>query len=487
MIQHRHREEVVNTHLAILLTRHGVSAEAETILSSGKVRPDVMFTMGGLRVIIEGKFADVPDADNIVLADATKRITAGICHIAVALVYPDVLRTVSTTTLESSLAGSRLRYLILSETGRTAWAEASPSDILASLRRVHETLIKDDIVAESAGNLSEQIEDIAKLWIGQPATCDRLSKLLGMFGKKNENSDEKNLRRITAAKVASLVFANAMIFQEQLAAYGGDARVKSLRAYDHIPDPIEEIKSHWLMIWEKINYITIFQLGEKILAEIPANQSAISFIRRLMTEAKTICANQSALRHDLMGRIYHWMLYHAKYLGTYYTATSSATLLLKLTFAHEWSEHDFGTPENLSTFVVSDLACGTGTLLMASAQALTDKFIVSRVKRGIALDETEFKKLHRILMENVLYGYDVLPSAVHLTASTLGMLSPDVTYRKMNLFVMPMGVTGHTTYLGSLDFINRYQVETHLRSRSVIKLTLCTISANATTCKYGAT
>ena len=40
-------------------------------------------------------------------------------------------------------------------------------------------------------------------------------------------------------------------------------------------------------------------------------------------------AEQAAFRHDLMGRIYHWLLHHAKYLGTYYTSVSSATLLLK--------------------------------------------------------------------------------------------------------------------------------------------------------------
>ncbi|MCL2656822.1 MAG: SAM-dependent methyltransferase, partial [Betaproteobacteria bacterium] len=460
--KYRHREEVINTYLAILLTRHGVNAEAETIQQSGAVRPDVMFTMGGLRVIVEGKFADVPDADSLVLGDATKRIAGGICHIAVALVYPLALRTASTASLETTLSGSRLLYLIVSETGQTEWAEATPSEVLASLRRVHESLTKDDIVAESARKLSERIEGIAALWVGQAATCDRLSNSLGMPAKKGEKSDERDARHVTATKVASLVLANAMIFQEQLAASGGDGRVDSLRSYDKEPDPIATLKDHWHWIWTRINYVPIFQIGESILAEIPVSQSAIASIRWLMAEAKTICANQSALRHDLMGRIYHWLLHHAKYLGTYYTATSSATLLLKLTFSQEWAGQDFGAPKNLANFVVSDLACGTGTLLMASAQALTDQFIVSRVKSGRSLAETDLKNLHETLMENVLHGYDVLPSAVHLTASTLGMLAPNVTYRKMNLFVMPMGVQGRTTRLGSLDFIGHSRISTQL-------------------------
>jgi hypothetical protein len=60
--QYRHREESINTQLAILLARHGVDAEPETIHRSGQQRPDVMFVLGGLRVIIEGKFSDTPDA-----------------------------------------------------------------------------------------------------------------------------------------------------------------------------------------------------------------------------------------------------------------------------------------------------------------------------------------------------------------------------------------------------------------------------------------
>jgi hypothetical protein len=43
-------------------------------------------------------------------------------------------------------------------------------------------------------------------------------------------------------------------------------------------------------------------------------------------------------------------------------------------------------------------------------------------------------------MEDVLHGYDVLPSAVHLTASTLAMLAPEVAFVHMALYVMPLGM-----------------------------------------------
>jgi hypothetical protein len=461
-MEQRHREEVINTVLAMLLARYGIIAEAETIHSSGGARPDVLFTLGGLRVIIEGKFSDVPNTDAVVLNDAAGRVNAGICHVAVAIVYPEELRSASTATLEKQLAASRLRFSIISETGQTEWAESTPAEILASLRRVHESLIKDDIVAKSALGLSERIENIAALWLGQGAARDRLSELLGMPAKPGETADEKESRRVTATKVASLVLANAMIFQEQLATSESDERVETLRAFDRESDPVERLRDHWRWIWTRINYVPIFQIGESILNEIPVSPSAINSVRWLMEEAKSICANQSALRHDLMGRIYHWLLYNAKYLGTYYTATSSATLLLKLAFSLEWKGKDFGSVKSLADFVVSDLACGTGTLLMAAAQAITDQFVVSRVKTARALTERSLGSLHKTVMENVLWGYDVLPSAVHLTASTLGMLAPHVTYHKMNLFIMPLGAEGRNRCLGSLDFIDSNRVATQL-------------------------
>ena len=125
-----------------------------------------------------------------------------------------------------------------------------------------------------------------------------------------------------------------------------------------------------------------------------------------------------------MGRIFHWLLHYAKYLGTYYTAVPSATLLLKLAMAAEWQRPKedsaaakgepikFGSPVDLANFKVADLACGTGTLLMAAAQALSDLNIIERATNNQPLEQKNIRNLHRTLMENVLHGYDVLPSAL---------------------------------------------------------------------------
>ena len=67
--------------------------------------------------------------------------------------------------------------------------------------------------------------------------------------------------------------------------------------------------------------------------------------------------------------------------------------------------------------------------------------------------------LHSTLMQNVIHGYDILPSAVHLTASTLALLAPEVAFRQMNLFVMPIGMDHRYARLGSLDFLDTNPVQ----------------------------
>jgi hypothetical protein len=285
----------------------------------------------------------------------------------------------------------------------------------------------------------------------------QLSGILGIAAPKGEKKEKENERRETAARVSALVLANAYIFQEQLATT--DTRIDTLRKVAKSKDMIGATATHWRWIWENINYVPIFQLGERVLDELPQSPNTTVAVKALLSEAQAICQQQAALRHDLMGRIYHWLLHEAKFLGTYYTSVSAATLLLKLTMSLDWKQ-DFSNPRELADFKVADLACGTGTLLMAAAQSLTDRYIRDRAADDLSLTDKDISILHQTLMQNVLHGYDVLPTALHLTASTLALLAPDVAFRNMNLFVMPMGIDHGNARLGSLDFLEGPEVRT---------------------------
>jgi hypothetical protein len=116
---------------------------------------------------------------------------------------------------------------------------------------------------------------------------------------------------------------------------------------------------------------------------------------------------------------------------------------------------DWSSLESITNLRIADLACGTGTLLMAVQQAVTDNFVHSRVASGRAIDGEDIKRLHVALIENVLHGYDVLSTAVHLTASTLAVLAPEMAFRRMRLWYLPIGVdAGGGVNLGSIDFLS---------------------------------
>ena len=69
----------------------------------------MLFQLRSLRVVIESKFKDTPNAEQVVLDDARKRVRAGVAYIAAATVYPDELRTARTTKLFDTLEDARLR------------------------------------------------------------------------------------------------------------------------------------------------------------------------------------------------------------------------------------------------------------------------------------------------------------------------------------------------------------------------------------------
>ena len=106
----------------------------------------------------------------------------------------------------------------------------------------------------------------------------------------------------------------------------------------------------------------------------------------------------------------------------------------------DWSDHEF--PASLN---VADLACGTGTLLMAVA--------VEAERRHTEAGGQNSAALHQAMVEQALHGYDVQLSAVHFAATSLAMLNPNIQFDRMNLYIMPLGADGDNVSLGSLDFL----------------------------------
>ena len=58
------------------------------------------------------------------------------------------------------------------------------------------------------------------------------------------------------------------------------------------------------------------------------------------------------------------------------------------------------------------------------------------------------------MMEEVLYGCDVMPSAIHITGSTLSGMRPNVGFNQSGLYTMPLGKQKDSTVkIGSLELL----------------------------------
>lgn len=259
-------------------------------------------------------------------------------------------------------------------------------------------------------------------------------------------------QQTAVSKIAALTIMNAFVFQEVLSAQ--NRRVEPLRMTLQAPDKTRAFSDHWRFIVEDIDYVPIFKVARDLLLALPANAEVEKALEHMANRALDIVRRRAALRHDLMGRVYHRLLVEAKYLGTYYTSVPAATLLLKLALDPEhWGGMDWSNLDELREFTIGDLACGTGTLLMAAAEATSDNYVRGCTAAHVAPD---LESLHKVLMEETIYGFDVLPSALHLTASTLALRASAVSFELTNLFSLPLGTD--QARLGSIEFMRSPEI-----------------------------
>ena len=113
-----------------------------------------------------------------------------------------------------------------------------------------------------------------------------------------------------------------------------------------------------------------------------------------------------------------------------------------------WSNIDFSDPDKVGRLQIVDPACGSGTLLMAAVQE-----ILKRSRRGGTVLASE-REVVRTVLEKAIYGFDVVPAAIHLAASTLCMAEARQVIEKMNLWRVRHDVVDGVPRLGSLDFLS---------------------------------
>ena len=441
----RQAEQNANNALGALLERMlpacAIRVEnTRVIVGQSGLRLDILITAPDRApVVVEAEFMPAADAEQeakdrlgLEVADGRRPIEA-----AIALRYPEGLEF--SGSVNEAMPDARLEYAVFhSDQTRfpeSGWLAGAPEDLAELVRLVS---VPQEAVNSAADALQDGIESAVAILddmaILRPAITREISDRLGM-------SDGAQTRRMACA-----IIANAMVFHEQISGMHDEVKPLNLVCGDDIEDPKEETLSAWKTILD-INYYSIFGIAQLILEQIPSADAA-RILRSLRLTAQRVDAAGVTNAHDLTGRIFQRLIADRKYLATFYTLPASAALLARLAVAKmnvDWSDADA-----ISGLRMGDFACGTGALL----SAVYEQIAVRHENSG-----GDAAALHPAMMEEVLYGCDVMPSAIHITGSTLSGMRPNVGFGRTRLYPMPYGRQDDgTVKIGSLELLQSSSV-----------------------------
>ena len=440
----RQTEPSVNNALGRLLQRMLPTCRVRTettqaIAGHPGLRPDVLITATGRApVVIEAEFAPAASVE----AEARERLGLQTAadgrpiEAVVALRYP--ASAADAEDLECELADARLAYGVFTPDGdglgrfpASGWLDGSVEDLADLVRLVsvpqHAVERATDVLEDGIDIAENILEEVSKL---RPFVAREIAKLLGMT----------NVRQTW--RMAGAIIANALIFQERLT--GVHPHVKSLDQVcgDDTLNPKQDVLAAWNEILA-INYWPIFAIARDIVRQLQT-WDAVRLLRTLRETAQGVHASGVDNAHDLTGRVFQRLIADRKYLATFYTLPASAALLARLAVA-KLEGVDWSDAEAIGKLRVGDFACGTGALLSAVYEQ-----IAARHERTGG-DATA---LHAAMMEEVLYGCDVMPSAIHITGSTLAGMQPGGRFENSRLYTLAYGRQDDgSVAIGSLELL----------------------------------
>ena len=431
------REETVNSLLVEVLRDHGIEARAER--RRGQHIPDVLVELGaGNTVLMECKWEDSVGPLEGQLDARLEQFPEAMA--VIGILYPLTLKHVSHT--RSCLEHDRFLQWWLHGTHGEVRSDrpiriGSVTDLADYLRVLSLEIDSADRVAAAAKVVEYRVEQAARQLESHARARRRVSDLIA------ESDQEKD--RVAARRIGCLVLFNALAFQERLAEVNEDVQTGP----EALDQGLSGLRDAWRYICENIDYIPVFELAVNILNVLnigrpELQRPVIAPLLRAVKETRHLEG------HDLSGRLFHTLLTDAKFTGAYYTSVPAATMLARLVF-HDWPPHvDWKDHEFPASLNVADLACGTGTLLMAVASEAE--------RRHKSAGGQHAAELHKAMVEQALHGYDVQLTAVHFAATSLAMLNPSIQFDRMNLYVMALGAEGTNVSLGSLDFLSGDEV-----------------------------
>ena len=466
-------EDNVTRRLRDILRTNNLSVETQVKIENGRI--DLLVEFEHFRVAIECEH-DKPNAEQCALRDAASRLSPiPHVHMSIALIYPPNCKE-ETLNEDSMVRIARIEQHAIDQYGKglfgdtkkiarrvakhIKWNSCSINELITILNTLPQEMGKpDNLIKNLKSALSAAEQSLPE------NSCKIIARAL--------NLDASNGSWRPAAKRSFLVVVAASMFHARLEPHLNklsrpttDARTNKKYLGEWPPPTLNDcIKADNTVVslfesWSHIlavDYRPIFEAGCTVLESLNTPQFT-NAVKIVVNWARLATGQVESLRHDILGRIFHILLENARYDGSYYTSVPAAMMLSTLALPDD----DFPTV-NLNDFKIIDPACGTGTLLMSTAE---------RLRRIVGVDYDT-----KLMIESVLTGIDINMTALHLAATTLGLLTPTTQFKNMDIRMAPFGHIGKDSaaagslelygvdsmlpYLGLIDEQAAKQIETN--------------------------
>ena len=344
--------------------------------------------------------------------------------------------------LAERISGADFDYCVFSgdSSAPLRWPEKGwlTGDVDDIVRCIEHAMVSQRLIDESMSILEHGVRAAAR--VVQDAVDLGFTDIEHEMGRVlNQHVGEQTNR------MAMTIIANALTFHSTIAGIHDIPSVAQLRN-DATGSFQISILDIWRRILHDINYWPIFKVASDLLAPIRA-ATANRILDVLVAASDRLADIGVTTRHDLSGRMFQNLIVDRKFLATFYTLPTSATLLAEMAVNRLGA--NWNNLEEYPDLTIADFSCGTGTLLSAGYHAIITRY------RHAGGDDND---IHRRMIERSVVATDIMPAAAHLCASQLSSVHPTVTFDNTRVYTMPYGIgTGDEQFreiaIGSLDLI----------------------------------
>lgn len=214
-------ETTLNVALAELLQKHELQSLGEAIIHRkskgiGK-KPDVLITINGIKVILEGKF-DQPGAAQILEKQCIERIEDGICEICIGVVYGTLTAKTLTPTMKEvkdilkkakyganiyNVAPVEMEQLSFDSIGvsrsippgikESGWQQVELDDLCSLVSASYTAVVTEDILGKAVTSFSNALQSAyAKLLStgNAPLLADTMREIMEIPEATKDETDE---------------------------------------------------------------------------------------------------------------------------------------------------------------------------------------------------------------------------------------------------------------------------------------------------------